>query len=98
MAIDGTWNVRMDTPMGERTSTLEAKAQGGALTGTQAAEGNSGDIFDGTVMGNTVAWKISISSPMPMTLEFNGTLEGDTISGMMKAGGFGSWPFSATRA
>lgn len=98
MAIDGTWNVRMDTPMGERTSTLEAKAEGGALTGTQAAEGNSGPIFDGTISGDAVAWKISITSPMPMTLEFNGTVSGDSISGQMKAGGFGTWPFSATRA
>ncbi len=98
MAIDGTWNVRMDTPMGERTSTLEAKAQGAMLTGMQSAEGNAGPIFDGSITGNAVAWKISITSPMPMTLEFNGTLEGDTISGQMKAGGFGSWPFSATRA
>ncbi len=98
MAIDGTWNVRMDTPMGERTSTLEAQAQGATLTGTQSAEGNSGPIFDGSITGNSVTWKISITSPMPMTLEYNGTLEGDTISGQMKAGGFGSWPFSATRA
>src|SRR5688572_3011022 len=98
MAIDGNWNLTMETPMGERTATLDAKSSGGTLTGTQAAEGNSTDIFDGTVNGDDVAWKVSITNPMPMTLEYTGTVNGDQMSGQMKAGAFGSWPFNATRA
>jgi hypothetical protein len=98
MAIDGDWNITMETPMGERTATLAAKSSGGTLTGTQAAEGNSTEIFDGTVNGDDVAWKVSITSPMPMTLEYSGTVNGDRMSGQMKAGAFGSWPFNATRA
>jgi hypothetical protein len=34
---------------------------------------------------------------MPMTLDFAGTVEGDTLSGSVKAGSFGSFPFSGTR-
>src|ERR1017187_469064 len=58
MAVDGNWNIVMSTPMGERNATLTVKSAGGTLTGTQGAEGQSGEIFDGTVSGDDVAWKI----------------------------------------
>ena len=98
MAADGTWNLTMDTPMGERKATLTAKADGGALTGTQSADGNEAEIFEGTASGDSVAWKVSITSPMPLTLEFSGTVDGDKMSGTMSAGFYGSWPFTGTRA
>ena len=72
MAVDGNWNIVMTTPMGERKATLTLKNAGGTLTGTQGADGNSGEIFDGTTSGDDVAWKISITNPMPLTLAFTG--------------------------
>jgi hypothetical protein len=98
MSVDGTWNLTMETPMGERTATLEVTSAGGALSGKQSAEGNSTDIFDGTVNGNDVAWKVSITSPMPMTLEYTGSVAGDAMTGQMQIGVFGSFPFSGSRA
>ena len=59
--------------------------------------GNSADIFDGTVNGNDLSWKVSITDPMPMTLEFTGTINGDAISGSVKLGAFGTASFSGTR-
>lgn len=98
MSADGTWNVTIDTPMGQRQSTLELATSGGALTGTQSAEGNKGAITDGTVKGDDVSWKIAITDPMPMTLEFTGTVAGDSLSGTVALGAFGSFPFSGSRA
>jgi hypothetical protein len=98
MAVDGTWNLTMETPMGDRTSTLEAKTAGGALTGQQAAEGNATSIYDGTVSGNDVAWKVDISQPMALTLEFTGAVDGDKMTGSVKLGMFGTSSFTATRA
>ena len=98
MSVDGSWNLTMETPMGERTATLDVTSAGGTLTGKQSAEGNSADIFDGTVNGNEVAWKVSITSPMPMTLEYTGTVDGEAMSGQMQIGAFGSFPFTGTRA
>ena len=71
MAVDGNWNITMSTPMGERNATLTLATAGGKLTGTQAAEGNSGEIFDGTVNGDDVAWKISITQPLALTLRLH---------------------------
>ena len=98
MAADGNWNLVMSTPMGERNATLYLKSAGGTLTGTQGAEGNSTEIFDGTVNGDDVAWKVSITNPMPLTLEFKGTVAGDAISGEMGLGFMGSFPFTGKRA
>ena len=77
---------------------LGALAAGGTLTGTQGADGNSGEIFDGTVSGDDVAWKISITNPMPLTLAFSGKVAGDSMSGEMGIGPMGSFPFTGTRA
>jgi hypothetical protein len=98
MAVDGNWNITMSTPMGDRNATLSLKSAGGALTGTQAAEGNSAEIFDGKANGDDVAWKVSITNPMPLTLEFTGKVSGDSISGEMGIGPMGSFPFTGTRA
>jgi hypothetical protein len=98
MAVDGNWNIVMNTPMGERKATLTLSSAGGTLTGTQGADGNSGEIFDGTVSGDDVAWKISITNPMPLTLAFSGKVSGDSMSGEMGIGPMGSFPFTGTRA
>ena len=97
MAVDGTWNLTMTTPMGERNATLSLKSAGGALTGTQGAEGNSAEIFDGTINGEDVAWKVAITNPMPLTLAFTGKVSGDSIAGEMGIGPMGSFPFTGTR-
>src|SRR6201992_2831685 len=98
MAVDVNWNIIMSTPMGDRDATLSLKNAGGTLTGTQAAEGNSAEIFDGTANGDDLAWKVSITSPMPLTLEFTGKVAGDSMSGEMGIGPMGSFPFTGKRA
>src|SRR3979490_2189810 len=98
MAVDGNWNITMSTPMGERKATLTLNNAGGALTGTQGADGNSSEIFDGRASGDDVAWKVSITNPMPLTLAFTGKVSGDSISGERGIGPMGSFPFPGTRA
>jgi hypothetical protein len=98
MSADGNWNLIISTPMGERQATLSIKAEGAVLKGSQAAEGNSVEIFEGKVAGDTIVWKVSITNPMPLTLEFAGTVQGDSIGGTVVFGAFGSSSFSGTRA
>jgi hypothetical protein len=98
MSATGTWNLRMETPLGERTSELKLASQGGQLSGTQSAEGASTEIFEGTEVADTVSWKVAISNPMPLTLAFKGTIAGDKMSGEVDSGAFGAWPFEGKRA
>jgi hypothetical protein len=86
------------TPLGERRGILSVKTEGNTLTGSQMADGNSTEIFDGFVNGNAISWKVSITDPMPMTLEFSGTIDGDEVSGSVILGDFGTSSFSGTRS
>jgi len=97
MIADGDWSLVVATPMGERPATLSVRTKASTLKGSQKADGNSGEIFDGTVDGNAVSWKVSITHPMPWTPEFNGTIDVDKLSGSVTLGAFGSASFSDTR-
>ena len=54
-------------------------------------------IENGAVDGDTLTWKAAITSPMPMTLEFSASVDGDAITGTVKLGAFGEAEFSGTR-
>jgi len=97
MAVDGKWEITINSPMGAQKATLDLATSGDALTGTQAAAQGSGPLENGKVDGNNLSWSAKISSPMPMTLDFTGTVEGDKLSGSVKAGSFGSFPFTGNR-
>ena len=98
MAIDGTWNLTLETPIGTQESTLEVKAADGVLTGTQSSPDGSQAIQDGVVNGDEATWSVTITSPMPMTLEFKGIVAGDIMSGLVKLGMFGEAKFTGVRA
>ncbi len=98
MAVDGKWNMTMKTPMGEQNGTLDLKADGGALTGEMSGATGTVQIEEGKVDGDNVSWNAKITTPMPMTLEFEGKVEGDALSGTVKLGAFGNAPFSGARA
>ena len=97
MAVDGKWEIVINSPLGAQKATLDIATNGTALTGTQQAAQGSGPLENGKVDGNNVAWSAKISSPMPLTLDFTGTVDGDKLSGSVKAGSFGSFPFSGNR-
>ena len=49
----------------------------------------SSDV-SGEVSGNTIRWKQQMTVPMPMTLDCEATAEGDTLTGTVGAGAFGT--------
>jgi len=97
MSADGTWNTTMNTPMGAQNGTLTLATSGGALTGKLAGAQGEIEISDGSVDGSSLSWKAQLTSPMPMTLEFSATVDGDSISGSVKSP-FGPMSFSGIRA
>jgi hypothetical protein len=98
MAVDGTYNIEIDTPMGKQSSKLTLKTSGGALSGSMDSPFGTLEFSDGTVSGDQVAWNMEVSGPMGnIKLEYTGKVAGDDISGEVKAGGFGSSPFKGTR-
>ncbi len=49
MAVDGKWEITINSPLGAQKATLDLTASGGALTGTQQAAQGSGPLENGKV-------------------------------------------------
>ena len=98
MAVDGKWDIVINSPLGAQKASLDFKTDGSSLSGTQQAAQGSGPLENGKVDGNTLTWSAKISNPMPLTLDFTGTVDGDKLSGSVKAGAFGSFPFPGSRS
>ncbi|MDE2561473.1 MAG: hypothetical protein KGL48_04425 [Sphingomonadales bacterium] len=98
MSVSGTYDCVTKTPMGDQSSKFTVNADGGSFTGQQAGQMGSMDVIDGKVDGNKLTWKMNMTVPMPMTLDCEATVDGDTITGTVKAGAFGAFPMTGTRA
>lgn len=94
--VDGTYDCVVKSPLGDQKTTLTVKSDGGSFTGTNAGAMGSTDVA-GTVDGNTLAWKLSVTVPMPLTLDCEASVEGDTLTGTVAAGAFGSFPMTGKR-
>ncbi len=99
MSADGTWTTVMNTPMGTQNGSMELSTDGATLTGTlKGPNGEVAEITDGAVAGDSLSWKAAITQPMPITLEFSATVDGDNMSGDVKLGAFGNASFTGERA
>jgi len=96
-AIDGSWDTIVKSPLGDQKAVLTVKTDGASWTGSQVGAQGSHDITDGIVEGDAIKWSLSIVVPMPMTLTCAATAEGDTLTGTVGAGAFGSFPMTGTR-
>jgi hypothetical protein len=97
MAVDGTWKITVNSPMGAQEGTLTLKTQGAALTGTQTGGAGSMDVQNGKVDGDKLTWTADMTQPFQMKLEFSVTVSGDDMTGEVKAGSFGASPLTGKR-
>jgi hypothetical protein len=97
MTADGDWDLVVTTPLGERRGVLSLRTEGSTLYGSQMSDGNSTEIFDGVVDGTALSWKLSITDPVPLTLKFSGSIDGDQLSGTVVLGEFGNSMFWGKR-
>ncbi|WP_242138666.1 MULTISPECIES: hypothetical protein [unclassified Sphingomonas] len=96
-AVDGSWDTIVKSPLGDQKAVLTVKTDGDSWTGSQVGAMGAVDITDGKVEGDTIKWTMSITVPMPMSLDCSATAEGDTLTGTVGAGAFGSFPMTGTR-
>lgn len=99
MAIDGTWNLRLQTPMGERPVTVRLDSTDGALGGAIAGPaGETAILPGGTTDGTTATWSVMFAGAMgEMKLDFAGNVDGDAMTGTVQFGAFGSGTFAGTK-
>jgi hypothetical protein len=95
--VEGTRNLVIKSPMGDQAVTLTVLSSGSTFTGTCTGAMGTTAVQDGKVDGSTLTWKMNITVPMPMTVDCEATVSGDTMSGTATAGAFGSFPLIGTR-
>jgi hypothetical protein len=83
--------------MGVQTGTLVLTINDNELSGSMQSPQGEMAIADGKADGDNLSWTTSITSPMPMTLEFSAAVAGDEITGSVKLGTFGNADFKGTR-
>ncbi|GGB65487.1 hypothetical protein [Blastomonas aquatica] len=97
MSVAGQYDCVTKSPMGDQKSVLTVNVDGDTWTGSNAGQMGALDINDGKVDGDTLTWTMDMKVPMPMKLEGTATVDGDTITGQIKAGAFGTMAMSGTR-
>ena len=99
MSVAGTYNVVVKTPMGDQNGNFTVNVDGGGFSGSISSPMmGTMEIAGGKVDGNKLTWSMDMKVPMPMTLDCEATVDGDSIAGAIKAGAFGSMAVSGTRA
>lgn len=98
MSVEGTWRLVVQSPMGKQNLTLALREDGGAVSGTQTNDTGerTAEIFEARVDGDHLVWKVTLKE-MRMTLAFDTTVAGDTLTGKVKAGLFGKFSVSGQR-
>ncbi len=97
MSVAGTYDCVIKSPMGDQKSKFTVAVDGDSFTGGMAGGMGSMEVEGGAVSGNTLTWKMNMTVPMPMTLDCDATIDGDSITGNVKAGAFGTFPLIGTR-
>ena len=96
-SIDGEWEVIVKGPTGPMPSTLTLATVGGALGGSQSGDGETNDIDEISYENGNVVWINKIKKPMKLKLQFKGRVEGNIMTGKVKVGFIGSFPFTAAK-
>ena len=93
--IDGTWKLTVETSAGTGTPTMVLKQNGETeITGTYT--GRFGEM---PVKGKKDGNKFTISFEVQgMEITYQGTLDGDNMSGIMKMGDMGDGKFTGKRS
>ena len=82
----GSWDVNLATPIGDLAAVFDITEQNGAIQGIARTDAETVDFLDAVADGNRLTWSQEVTTPMKLKLDFDVTVEGDTMSGTSKAG------------
>ena len=96
--IDGVWNIGILEPTGEKKGTLTLAASANTFTWNMSGNGQTLEITDGKIEGDTLNWSMKLTKPIPIALKVLAKVDGTSMSGAVTAGMLGSFPLRGTRA
>jgi hypothetical protein len=95
--LTGTWILQVDTSAGSGSPTFTFKQNGETLEGTY--EGTFGKAnVTGTVSGNKATWSFTADAQgTELNIQYNATVEKDTMKGTVTLGELGEGTFTGKR-
>jgi hypothetical protein len=94
----GNWELTMETPQGTNTVGLALTVTGDKVTGDLSSQMGSVPVT-GTATGDSVALSADLNiQGMALTFGIDGKVAGDVMTGNVKVGDFGEFPFTGKRA
>ena len=98
MPLAGTYDCVTQTPLGPQKGVLTIIVDDEAsFTGHIAGDLGAMEIKAGRISGNTLSWQMKMTMPMPMNLDCIATIDGDRLTGTVRAGMFGAMELMGTR-
>jgi carbon-monoxide dehydrogenase large subunit len=91
------WKLTLETPMGPQSMIAVLNIADETVSGKIQSEMGAQSV-SGTVSGNCLAWTMKVTKPMPIELGFNVKLSGDTMTGDVALGTFGTASLTGRRA
>ncbi len=96
--VTGDWEMTSQGRQGPRTQDIHFKQDGEKITVTMQGFRGNEMTGEGTIKGNDIEWTFSFTTQRgDMTLAYKGKVEGDTMSGTVQMGDFGSREWTAKR-
>eukprot|EP01037_Dinobryon_pediforme_P018917 gene18917-19252_t len=102
MAVHGEFDLTATTPDGPRASHMSVDVDGGNITGTITADGQSAPITDGHITeAGEITFKVHVNEPAPTDLVFKAKCDDTactTVTGTVAVPGVGEFPLKGKRA
>lgn len=96
-SIDGSWQCRVETPVGPRTFHAELTPHEDRFEARVTGNFGEMEIEDGRLNGDVMTWTMAVTSPLPLNLTCTALVSGDRMAGSVSAGIFGKYPLTGTR-
>jgi hypothetical protein len=98
MAIDGTYECEVKTPMGAMPVKMKLSTEGDNLVGSCSTEHGEQAIVGKCPAPDEISFSTKVKIPMGhMNLNVSGKVQGDEITGQVKAGIFGKATFKGKK-
>ncbi len=95
--LTGTWVLQVETGQGGGSPTFKFKQTGDKLTGTYEGTFGKADVT-GVVNGKEAKWSFSVDAQgTAMTIEYTGTVDGDSMEGTVRLGDLADGTFTGKR-
>ncbi len=99
--VAGNWDFSFTSPQGAANWRIKFDQAGDTLRGSAATDFGQLDVVDGWISGNDLSFTLNLNiQGQAITVNFAGTVKGDTAQGNVDVPGVGipPFPFTAVRA